>query len=144
MEGNSIAGYREIEHVADWELNVWAPDFPALLVQAAKGMDALSGLKFEVEPCHRQKIVLAAQDQESLLVAFLSELLFIAQLERLGFDRFDIHITAETPTEKLELQANLEGYPIQSLNKEIKAVTYHNLKIRQTDKGLETNIVFDI
>ena len=42
------AGYREIEHTADWELEVWAPDLAALLEQAARGMcradrDALEG-----------------------------------------------------------------------------------------------------
>ncbi|MFC2053874.1 archease, partial [Chloroflexota bacterium] len=32
-----IAGFREIEHTADWELEVWAPDILELLKQAAIG-----------------------------------------------------------------------------------------------------------
>ena len=36
-------GFREHAHTADWELEVWAPDLPALLEQAAHGMYAISG-----------------------------------------------------------------------------------------------------
>jgi SHS2 domain-containing protein len=42
------------------------------------------------------------------------------------------------------LLAQVESAPIASLAKEIKAVTYHNLAIRQTERGLQANIVFDV
>jgi SHS2 domain-containing protein len=38
----------------------------------------------------------------------------------------------------------VEGAPIQTQSKEIKAVTYHNLEIRETSRGLEVSIVFDV
>jgi SHS2 domain-containing protein len=38
----------------------------------------------------------------------------------------------------------MEGAPIASLDKAIKAVTYHNLRINETSKGFETTIVFDV
>ena len=41
-------GYREIEHTADWELKVWAPDLRGLLEQAARGMYALSGIILDI------------------------------------------------------------------------------------------------
>ena len=41
------AGFREKEHTADWELDVWAPDLPALLDQAARGMYWLMGAQLE-------------------------------------------------------------------------------------------------
>jgi len=42
---NSQSGFREREHTADWELQVWAPSFSGLLEQAARGMYALSGTR---------------------------------------------------------------------------------------------------
>ena len=37
-------GHREVEHTADLELEVWAPDMPALIEEAARGMYGLMGV----------------------------------------------------------------------------------------------------
>ena len=38
----------------------------------------------------------------------------------------------------------MEGGAVRSMEKEIKAVTFHNLEIRETGRGLEVEIVFDV
>jgi SHS2 domain-containing protein len=134
----SQAGFLEIEHTADWELKVWAADLAELFIQAARGMMALSGFHLESGPSLDRQMHLEAADHESLLVAFLNELLFIGEQEQLGFDHFSLTI------ENGQLSAQLSGAPIQSLDKEIKAVTYHRLAIKQTEHGCETRIVFDV
>ena len=132
------SGYREIEHTADWELEVWAPDLTALLEQAARGMYALSGMHLHPDPRQTRRLEIQSADAETLLVAFLSELLYYGEHEKLGFDRFNL-------SEKdFKLLAELVGAPIARLDKEIKAVTYHNLAIRQTQNGFEANVVFDV
>ena len=131
-------GYREIEHTADWELEVWAPDIEALFVQAAQGMLALSGLQIKTEPRVERQLDLQAPDDESLLVAFLSELLFLGEQEGLGFDHFRIKITEH------RLSAQLSGAPLLSIDKEIKAVTFHRLAILTDENGLRTRLVFDV
>ncbi|NIW50096.1 MAG: archease, partial [Gammaproteobacteria bacterium] len=42
------------------------------------------------------------------------------------------------------LHALLSGSRIKSLAKEIKAATYHNLEILESENGLVANIVFDV
>ncbi|MCK5418414.1 MAG: archease [Desulfobacterales bacterium] len=42
------------------------------------------------------------------------------------------------------LQASIFGGKVSELEKHIKAVTYHNLKIIKTSQGLEATIVFDV
>ena len=132
------AGYREIEHTADWELFVWAPDLSALLEQAARGMYRLSGTRLYPAPRRSHEFDLPASDPERLLVAFLSELLWLVEQDGLGFDTFFLNLT------DAGLHARLEGAPVAAQSKEIKAVTFHNLAIRQTAIGLEVNIVFDV
>jgi SHS2 domain-containing protein len=134
----SSAGYQEIEHTADWELEVWAPDLEELFVQAAKGMMALSGLQMNTEPQIERQFDLQAPDNESLLVAFLSELLFLGEQEGLGFDHFRIKIHEH------RLSAQLSGAPLLSIDKEIKAVTFHRLAILTDENGLRTRLVFDV
>ena len=132
------AGFHEIDHTADWEIEVWAPDWVSLLEQAARGMYSLSATRLKPTPRLTVPLSLQAYDRESLLVKFLGELLYLSSIQGLGFDTFNLHVTDNT------LQAQLQGAPLEFQSKEIKAVTYHNLAIRQTTLGLAVNIVFDV
>jgi SHS2 domain-containing protein len=135
---NDAVGYREVEHTADWELHVWAPDLTALLDAAAQGMYALSHTKLAADPEEKREFELPFSDRESLLVDFLSELLFFGEDEGVAFDRYQFELNGSI----LKVQAS--GAPIQEQVKEIKAVTYHGLNIRESKLGLEVNIVFDV
>jgi SHS2 domain-containing protein len=132
------AGYNEIEHTADWMLEVWAPDLPQLMEQAARGMYALARVELAAGPHHERRIEIEGTDAESLLVGFLAELLFISEQEGLAFADFHMEV------EGSRLTAIMHGMPIRSLEKDIKAVTYHNLSILRTADGLKVRIVFDV
>jgi SHS2 domain-containing protein len=138
----TTAGFREIAHTADWELEAWAPDLPSLLEQVARGMYALSGARLQAVPRFQRRLLLRAPDAESLLVRFLNELLYVGESEGLGFDGYQLSVSEEAG--ELVLHAELEGAPILALDKEIKAVTYHNLAIRHTQEGFSVNVVFDV
>jgi SHS2 domain-containing protein len=131
-------GHRELEHTADWALEVWAPDLASLLAEAARGMYRLMGVVLADGPRQERRIALAGADRESLLVDFLAELLYLVESEGLAFDTLDLE-AAEG-----RLAAKLEGAPMQSHTKDIKAVTYHKLEVRDTARGMETRIVFDV
>jgi SHS2 domain-containing protein len=135
---NETAGYREIEHTADWELHVWAPDLPALLKTAAQGMYALAHTELAANPREACNFEITFTDHESLLVDFLSELLFFGEDAGLAFEGYQFEFNGSS------LKVQVCGAPIQSQAKEIKAVTYHGLQIRETERGLEVNIVFDV
>lgn len=138
METFQNAGYREIEHTADWELQVWAPDLASLLVQAAEGMYALSKTLLAEEPRLWQSFTLPNPDPESLLVDFLSELLFLGETQGVGFDTFLIEIEGQA------CYCRVGGAPITSQGKEIKAVTFHQMEVQRTAQGLSVHIVFDV
>ena len=131
-------GFREHPHTADWALDVWSSNLIGLLQQAARGMYALMQTKLTDEPREAYRFEINAPDREVVLVTFLSELLYFTQRDEVGFDQFDL--TWEAP----RLTATVEGAPIESIAKEIKAVTYHNLGVRETERGLEATIVFDV
>ena len=135
---NQKQGYQEIEHTADWELHVWAPDLKNLFMQAAAGMYTLSGTVLDPGDRIVREIQLDAPDSESLLVSFLAELLFWGESEDLGFDEFSIRLVDG------KVEGEVRGGRIAAQEKEIKAVTYHQLEIQKTATGLEVNIVFDV
>jgi SHS2 domain-containing protein len=131
-------GFEEIPHTADWSVRVWAQDLPSLFVEAASAMHSLSGTVIGNGERVKRTFETEAPDPESLLVAFLSELLYYEEQENLAFEVFDLRVAARW------LKAEMEGAQIVSSEKAIKAVTYHNLKIERTPQGLETTIVFDV
>lgn len=131
-------GFREREHTADWELEVWAPDLCMLLEQAARGMYALSGTRLVESPRQERTFEISHYDSESLMVRFLSELLYFGEQEGLAFDQFFLCLQQDS------LKAVVSGAAVVVQDKEIKAVTYHNLAVKRTDQGLRVCIVFDV
>jgi SHS2 domain-containing protein len=136
----SDAGFEEIEHTADRALRLWAPDFESLLILAARGMARiLLGSTPQGPTPVRKRISLEAFDRESLLVAFLQELLYSAESDRVLFPKLEI----ERLTDQA-IVATAHGIQVPGLATEIKAVTYHGLEIVETERGVEAVVVFDV
>lgn len=132
------AGFEELAHTADWSLRVWAPDLAGLLEQAARGMYELSGVRLKEGSREQRSLKVESTDAEGLLVNFLGELLHFAEKENIAFDTYNLAVSESA------LRADLEGAAIAERSKEIKAVTYHNLKVEKKTTGLEVEIVFDV
>jgi SHS2 domain-containing protein len=138
MKVQASAGFRELGHGADVALEVWAPDLPGVFRQAASGMMALMGVETAGGQGMERALMLAAPDDESLLVALLSQILFILEQERLVFSVADIVLAPG------RLDVTLAGAPLLSIQREIKAVTFNDLAIRRSDGCLKVVIVFDL
>ncbi|MCK6627628.1 MAG: archease [Anaerolineae bacterium] len=132
--------FEEIEHTADWALRVRGQDLAELLINAARGMSSLLVQELAEIPLEVEKhFELEAADAESLLVNWLSELVYWVEAEGVVFGEYELHHV--TPT---HLQAVVRGGHVPALQKHIKAVTYHKLEIVETDDGLEATVVFDV
>jgi SHS2 domain-containing protein len=133
-------GFEEIEHTADKALRISGINLKELMISAAQGMTHLMvGGASKISPEIERSIELQAVDAESLLVEWLSELAYWAETEMLVFKIFRI-----TDVTAMHLHATVVGGKVAQLEKHIKAVTYHNLNIMQTPKGLEVTVVFDV
>jgi len=141
MIENKRAGFEELEHTADLEIQVWGEDLDSLFRQSAAGMIQLSGVEGLVEGISsvQQNISLEAMDYEGLLILFLEELLYRLTEDYMVYEIQELSVSSE-----YTLKARLTGAQIKSYQRDIKAVTYHNLNIRTTADGYEVNIVFDI
>ena len=131
--------FEEIEHTADWAYRVRGKNLAQLFIHAALGLYTLVGMQLSPGERITRSLQLKAVDRESLLVAWLNELLYFHESEGLGFEQIEIQHLDETT-----IQAKVTGAPTQQWLKDIKAVTYHNLAIRETESGLEVTLVLDI
>ncbi|MGK7951836.1 MAG: archease [Xenococcaceae cyanobacterium] len=134
-----VNSFEEIEHTADWAYRVRGKNLAELFIQAALGLYSLVGMQLAPGDRTTRSIKLKGVDSESLLVAWLNELLYLHESEGLGFDRLEIQHLDET-----SMQAKVTGAPTRQWLKDIKAVTYHNLTIRETELGLEVTLVLDV
>jgi SHS2 domain-containing protein len=135
-----MMGFEEVDHTADKALRVFGASLTELFLSAAAGLTHLmasdvSDISTEIE----KSIELEAIDAESLLVEWLSELAYWAESEMLLFKKFRIQKATS-----IYLKAKVFGGKTSMLEKQIKAVTYHDLKIIKTAEGLEATIVFDV
>lgn len=110
-----------------------------LFIQAARGLYSLVGMQLASDPPTTRSVHLKGIDYESLLVAWLNELLYLYESEGLGFEQINIEHLDQT-----SLKAEMIGAPTEQWLKDIKAVTYHNLSILRSQSGLEVTIVLDV
>ena len=132
--------WEEIDHTADWSIQVYGQDLAGLLESAAYGMVALLGGQLSEESRDGiWRFQLSAPDAETLLIDWLTELIWLIEEENVLFSQFEIEQTGDVAVE-----ARATGKTGASFAKHIKAATYHNLEIRQTEGELETVVVFDV
>ncbi|MCA9935924.1 MAG: archease [Ardenticatenaceae bacterium] len=132
--------FEVVDHTADWAVRVYGRSLSQLLLHAAAAMNSLMVADLHaLSQDEERHFTLEAYDAESLLVEWLGELAYWAEMEQLVFPHCQLqHVTDTT------LTATVRGGRASELQKHIKAVTYHNLAIASTEVGLEVTIVFDV
>lgn len=132
--------WEEVEHTADWALTIRGGTLADLFANAALGMASLAGgAPDDAQPITRYRFELDALDWETLLIDWLTELLYLIEDDHFVLE----HVTVQR-IEPYRLRAEAAGRPGDAFTKHIKAATYHNLAIRHTAEGFETTVVFDV
>ena len=139
---DSMAPFWPISHTADLGILVRSADLAGLFTEAAKGLACLLFREAPLVPSGWRDLELEAPDRELLLAEFLGELLFLASEDGLAALVIEIIELGDT-----RIKASIGIRPVGDLDgikTEIKAVTYHGLKISRTDQGLEATVIFDV
>lgn len=135
--------YEMFEHTADLGLRVRAKDLNALFAEAGRALFSIVVEDLDdVRPVETRQFEISGTDRAYLLFDWLNELLFICDTERMVFAVFNVHVT------ELGLTATACGERIDAgrhrLTHEIKAITYHQLKVEQTSDGWFAEVIVDI
>ena len=135
--------YETFEHTADLGLRVRAADLNQLFVEAAQALfSAIVDDLAAVEPMKCIDITLQGDDWGYLLFDWLNELLYRFDTEHLLFGKFEVRIKNET------LQGAAWGEPLDpsrhSLAHEVKAITYHGLRVEKEGDGWLAEVIVDI
>jgi len=139
-----MKNYELIEHTADIGIRVRARDLKGVFKNAALAMfDIIAEKKPETSSQKPENIVVEqkAENVEELFVNWLNELLSLSATKELIFNEFKIKKIDEH-----NLETEVEGEPIKNyrVNTEIKAATYHALKIEKSKSGWQAEVILDV
>jgi SHS2 domain-containing protein len=142
------AGFEFKEHTADISVRSWGRTLEEAFDQTAYSLMAtLSPDLTKIHPKIKKRINITAEDIGALLFDFLSEFLFIFDVEGLIFSKVDVETIRKTK-KGFELDAKIEGEKFDSekhdIGTEVKAITYSFFNIEQLKNKVIIDIVFDI
>ena len=136
--------YELISHTADIGIRLKAGTLKGLFLKAARAaFDVMAEAKKPLGALSAREfsIALKAPNIQELFVRWLSELVSLSDAKDVHFTRFDIKDFSETT-----LTAAAFGLPREHFQGkiEIKAVTYHALKVEKKGNGFEAEVIFDV
>jgi len=138
-----MKSFEIIEHTADTGIRAFGSDLKQVFVNAAEGMFSIMVDPSSVDEHQEEKITVEADGLDELLVEWLNELLYLSEVNRMLFKRFIVDKMTET-----SLEARAFGEPIDDskheLRSDIKAVTYHMLKVEQKNGIWTAQVIFDV
>jgi SHS2 domain-containing protein len=131
--------FREVEHTADRAFTVRGGDLAELFALAARALCAIQGQQTDTQETVSREVEVSGVDRETLLVNWLNEILYLQDVHKESYSRFDVAVISDS-----SLRASLHGEPNISIRRSIKAVTFHGLKIERLADGWEATIVVDV
>jgi SHS2 domain-containing protein len=135
--------FEVLDHTADIGLLVYGEDLETLFENAGEGFFHLITDLRKVRRKVERQVEIRQKDLERLMVDWLSELLYLHDVENLLFKGFKVESIGEG-----QLKARVKGEPFQEgihiIKTEVKAVTYHQIQVRKEDGGWRAQIIFDL
>ena len=137
------AGYAILEHPADLGIEARGATIVEAFQNAARALMSIILDDSKVEACEVREISTRAIDAEHLLVKWLSEILYLFDGQQFVAKEF---LITELTSQRLE--ATIRGERFSKVRHQtrldVKAVTYHQLEVRQGEHEVTLKVFLDI
>ena len=142
------AGFVFMEHTADVSVRSWGRNLEEAFSQTALSlMTTITPNLKKISQLIEKKFEIESEDKYALCFDFLSEFLYIFDVEDLVFSNVTVK-SIQKIEEKYKLIALAKGEPFDrekhEIGTEVKAITYSFMNIEENENKVEINIVFDI
>jgi len=135
--------FRVLDHTADIGLVIYGADLKSLFEHAGEGVFHLITDLRKVRPRVEKRITLHREGLERLMVSWLTELLYYHDVENLLFRRFRVDSVGEGELRAVAFGEHFrEG--VHVIKTEVKAVTYHQIRVRKEDETWEARMILDL
>jgi SHS2 domain-containing protein len=139
--------YEYLEHTADVKFLAYGKTLEEVFENAALAMFNVMIDTGKISGGLIKNVYLKSPDLESLIVDWLSEHLYIFEVDEIVFSKFHVdRITEEDGEYSITSWASGEKFYPKShpFETEIKAVTYNQLKVERIEDGWKVQVVLDI
>jgi SHS2 domain-containing protein len=137
-----LKNYELIEHTADIGIRVKGEDLKSLFENTALAVFEIMAEAQDKEAVKKEiKIKLKADSLEELFINWLNELLSLSATKELIFSAFKIPRLDKNNLEAVLIGGDIKNYRV---NTEIKAATYHQLKLKQEESGWQAEVILDV
>lgn len=131
-----------LDHTADIAGRIYGRDLSELFVNAADMLYSLMSPEFRGGTVADADMELSGDSLENLLVKFLNELIYRAEVKKTGGSVSGMKI--EKKAGQFHLNCRMKSREIRMPGREIKAATYHGLVIEAKEGALTADVIFDI
>lgn len=139
--------YEYLEHTADAKFRAYGKTLEEVFENSALAMFNVMINTENLSGQIAREVRLASPDLENLLVDWLSELLYLFEVDEIIFREFKVQEIKEADGEYVII-AQAFGEELDSASHyfetEIKAVTYNQLELEKTEAGWVAQVVVDI
>ncbi len=136
-------GYSILEHPADIGLEAHGKSLKEVFEYAALGLMSIVVDPTGIEPVEQRFLTITATDFENLLVKWLSEILYLYDGQEFVVAEVAIERIAPTGIEAIVSGDIIDPGKYQ-FRTDVKAVTYHQLKVEEKHEGCMVRVFFDI
>jgi SHS2 domain-containing protein len=137
------AGFEIFAVTADKGIRAWGRDLAEVFMNAARGMWSLMVEPGTARREEKLPVKVEAGDRETLLVAWLNELLYLHEVEEFVVADYTIRHLSDTLLEA-EVWGERVDRARHALVGHVKAATYHLLQVLPTAAGWEARVVVDV
>ena len=131
-----------LDHTADIAGRIYGRDVSELFVNASALLYSLMSPEYCGGASANKDMELSGDTPENLLVKFLNELIFRAEVKKTAGRVLRMKI--EKKSGKFHLQCRIGSRQIRIQGREIKAATYHGLNIEEKNGMWTASVIFDI
>lgn len=137
-----------IEHTADKGIRAYGGSLAEVFESSAEAMFFLIIDTSRAEVGGSRDVAVTGFDTEELLANWLRELLFLYETEQLAFCGFRVQDVSgqEEGTWRLKARCDYaaDADKIERKASPVKAVTYHGLKIEESETAWTASVIFDV
>lgn len=129
-----------VDHTAEVGLHARASSLPGLFAEVGRGLSELLLRGAPAPPSDSWRLLeVHSRDREALLVDWCNELIYLAEAD--SFVALEFEVAELTDT---HARIRARGARVVPLPGQVKAATFHGLKVTKTQRGIEAEVILDV
>ncbi len=129
---------------ADYLFDAYGRDLNELFAACAWACFSAMTNPEKVRPSSEFTLELQGESVEELLYNFISELIYLKDAKKIFLSAFDVTIASDNSSLNAVVAGESIDYNMHTIKTDVKAATYHDLRIEKIDGGYKAHMLLDL